>query len=89
MWCTRQGLPLGATFDGNGTNFALFSEVATAVDLCLFDDSGSETRIRLTEQDAGIWHCFLPGIVPGQRYGYRVHGSGILRRDCVVIPPSC
>lgn len=66
--------PLGATFDGNGTNFALFSEVATAVDLCLFDDSGSETRIRLTEQDAGIWHCFLPGIVPGQRYGYRVHG---------------
>ncbi|OFT88406.1 glycogen debranching protein GlgX [Corynebacterium auriscanis] len=66
--------PLGATFDGNGTNFALFSEVATAVDLCLFDDAGSETRIRLVEQDAGIWHCFLPGIVPGQRYGYRVHG---------------
>ena len=66
--------PLGATFDGNGTNFALFTEVATAVDLCLFDDSGSETRIRLAEQDAGIWHCYLPGVVPGQRYGYRVHG---------------
>lgn len=66
--------PLGATFDGNGTNFALFTEVATAVDLCLFDDSGSETRIRIAEQDAGIWHCYLPGVVPGQRYGYRVHG---------------
>lgn len=66
--------PLGATFDGNGTNFALFTEVAESVELCLFDSQGAETRVKMEEVDADIWHCYLPGIVPGQRYGYRVHG---------------
>ena len=66
--------PLGATFDGNGTNFALFSEVAEQVELCLFDDDLTETRIPLTEVDGYVWHAYLPGIRPGQRYGYRVHG---------------
>jgi isoamylase len=73
--------PLGATWDGSGTNFALFSEVATAVELCLFgpgDASGAgrsaERRIALTEADGFVWHCYLPEVGPGQRYGYRVHG---------------
>jgi glycogen operon protein len=66
--------PLGATYDGTGTNFALFSEVAEKVELCLFDEQGNEERIRLPERDAFVWHAFLPGIQPGQRYGYRVHG---------------
>ncbi len=70
--------PLGATFDGVGTNFALFSEVADEVELCLFDedDQGDlqETRVPLTEVDAYVWHCYLPHVQPGQRYGYRVHG---------------
>ncbi|GAA3688529.1 glycogen debranching protein GlgX [Arthrobacter ginkgonis] len=66
--------PLGATYDGTGTNFALYSEVAEAVQLCLFDDAGTETRIDLKEVDGYVWHCYLPQIIPGQRYGYRVHG---------------
>ncbi len=72
--------PLGATWDGWGTNFALFSEVAERVQLCLFDeaDDGSgaltETRVELTEVDGFVWHGYLPGVGPGQRYGYRVHG---------------
>ncbi len=66
--------PLGATYDGTGTNFALFSEVAERVELCLFDDAGEETKIRLRERDAFVWHCYLPNIGPGQRYGFRVHG---------------
>jgi glycogen operon protein len=66
--------PLGATYDGAGANFALFSEVATAVDLCLVDDAGAETRLPLTETDAFVWHGYLPAVVPGQRYGFRVHG---------------
>src|SRR5687768_9295534 len=66
--------PLGATYDGAGTNFALFSEVAERVELCLFDESGAEQRVRLSEVDGFVWHCYLPGIEPGQRYGYRVHG---------------
>ncbi|WP_165068605.1 glycogen debranching protein GlgX [Marisediminicola senii] len=66
--------PLGATFDGSGTNFALFSESAEKVELCLIDDDGTETRIQLHEVDAYVWHCYLPHIQPGQRYGYRVHG---------------
>ena len=67
--------PLGATFDGTGTNFALFSEVAERVELCLFDADGAETRVPLTEVDAFVWHCYLPQVQPGQRYGYRVHGA--------------
>ena len=66
--------PLGATYDGTGTNFAIFSEVAEKVELCLFDAEGNEERIRLPERDAFVWHAFLPGIQPGQKYGFRVHG---------------
>jgi glycogen operon protein len=66
--------PLGATYDGSGTNFALFSEIAEKGELCLFDADGTETRYRLPEVDGFIWHGFLPAIEPGQRYGYRVYG---------------
>jgi glycogen operon protein len=66
--------PLGAIYDGAGTNFAIFSEVAERVELCLFDSSGAERRVQLTEVDGFVWHGYLPGIEPGQRYGYRVHG---------------
>lgn len=73
---TRPGknYPLGATYDGHGTNFALFSSVATGVDLCLFDSAGHETRIPLTQKDADVWHIWVEGLLPGQRYGYRVYG---------------
>ncbi|MCE3293505.1 MAG: glycogen debranching enzyme GlgX [Arthrobacter sp.] len=66
--------PLGATFDGVGTNFALFSEAATAVQLCLIANDGTETRVDLIEVDGYVWHCYLPQTQPGQKYGYRVHG---------------
>ena len=67
--------PLGATWDGSGVNFAIFSEHAQAVDLCLFDaDGGNEQRVRLTEQTDLVWHCHLPDVRPGQRYGYRMYG---------------
>ena len=66
--------PLGPAWDGNGTNFALFSENAERVELCLFDDEDRETRIELVERTAFNWHCYVPGVGPGQRYGYRVHG---------------
>ncbi|QKE85380.1 glycogen debranching protein GlgX [Arthrobacter sp. NEB 688] len=66
--------PLGATYDGSGVNFALFSEVAERVELCLVDDDGAETRIDLPEVDGFVWHGYLPAVQPGQRYGYRVHG---------------
>ncbi|HEX5043557.1 MAG TPA: glycogen debranching protein GlgX, partial [Candidatus Polarisedimenticolaceae bacterium] len=66
--------PLGPTYDGNGTNFSLFSEIAERVELCLFDEEGSETRVDLPEVTAYCWHGYLPGIVPGQRFGFRVHG---------------
>jgi glycogen operon protein len=66
--------PLGATYDGTGTNFSIFSEMAEKVELCLFDEDGTEERIELPEMDGFVWHAFLPGIQPGQRYGFRVHG---------------
>jgi isoamylase len=66
--------PLGAAYDGGGTNFSLFSEMAEEVELCLFDDDGGEERLRLEEIDAFVWHAYLPTVAPGQRYGYRVHG---------------
>ncbi|MGP6172848.1 glycogen debranching protein GlgX [Corynebacterium sp. A21] len=66
--------PLGSTYDGAGTNFAIFSDVADKVELCLIDREENEVRIDLAEVDAHVWHCYLPGIQPGQRYGYRVHG---------------
>ncbi|WP_225834261.1 glycogen debranching protein GlgX [Streptomyces sp. NK08204] len=66
--------PLGAVFDGQGTNFALFSEVADRVELILVDDAGKETCLPLQEVDGFVWHAYLPGVGPGRRYGYRVHG---------------
>ncbi|MGR8007452.1 glycogen debranching protein GlgX [Streptomyces hypolithicus] len=66
--------PLGATYDGAGTNFAVYSEAADRIELCLLHDDGSETAVELRESDAFVRHAFLPGIMPGQRYGYRVHG---------------
>jgi glycogen operon protein len=68
--------PLGASYDGVGTNFALFSEAAEQVELCLFDHAGGgEQRVGMAEVDGYVWHCFLPGIGVGQRYGYRVNGT--------------
>ncbi|MGZ4292534.1 MAG: glycogen debranching enzyme, partial [Gaiellaceae bacterium] len=72
VWPGRP-FPLGATWDGEGTNFSLFSEHAERVELCLFDGD-RETRVELSEVAAHNWHCYIPGIGPGRRYGYRVHG---------------
>jgi isoamylase len=69
-----QPFPLGASYDGAGTNFSLFSEIAESVDLCLFDDDGNEECIPLTEVTALCWHGYVPGVGPGQRYGFRVQG---------------
>ena len=66
--------PLGASFDGTGTTFAVFSEVATRVELCLFDERGNESRLNLPETHAFIWHGYVPNLQPGTRYGFRVHG---------------
>jgi isoamylase len=73
VWPGR-AYPLGATYDGAGTNFAVFSEVAERVELCLFDADGVESLVTLPEVDGFIWHAYIPNIEPGQRYGYRVHG---------------
>lgn len=75
--------PLGATYDGAGTNFSVFSSVAESVELCLFDATGRESRVLLPEQTGHCWHGYLPSVLPGARYGYRVHGpwdptSGVL-----------
>ena len=66
--------PLGATYDGAGTNFSVFSEVATRVELCLFDEKGSQSCVDLPETTGFIWHGYMPNVSPGQRYGFRVHG---------------
>ncbi|MGC1219623.1 MAG: glycogen debranching protein GlgX [Phormidesmis sp.] len=66
--------PLGASWEGDGTNFALFSENATGVILCLFDESGKESQVSLPKVTNYVWHGFLPGVNPGQRYGFRVEG---------------
>jgi len=66
--------PLGATYDGAGTNFSLFSEVAEKVELCLIGKDGVEERVNLDEVDSYVWHAYLPTVTPGQRYGFRVHG---------------
>jgi glycogen operon protein len=73
IWPGRS-YPLGASYDGAGTNFALFSEIGSKVELCLFDASGNEQRFPLPEKTGFAWHGYLAGIEPGQRYGYRVHG---------------
>src|SRR5262249_32683794 len=72
--------PLGATWSERGTNFALYSEHATAVELCLVDDDGREARVPFRGRPAFVWHAFVPGVRPGQRYGYRVHGPYEPRR---------
>src|SRR5579864_247407 len=66
--------PLGATWDGKGVNFALFSEHATAVELCLFDADGREARLDVPWRSLHVWHAYVRGVGPGQRYGWRVHG---------------
>ena len=68
--------PLGATWDGTGVNFAIFSENATRIELCLFDDLGTNAKetIPMLETTGHVWHCYLPGLSIGQLYGYRVHG---------------
>jgi glycogen operon protein len=65
---------LGATFDGIGTNFAVYSELGTEVQLCLFDEQKREQTVPMIERNAFVWHAYLPGVLPGQRYGYRVVG---------------
>ena len=70
-----QPFPLGVNWDGGGTNFSIFSEHAEAVELCLFDEDDKETRIEMTQRRALNWHCYLPSVGPGQRYGFRVHGA--------------
>ena len=69
-----QPYPLGATFDGVGTNFSVFSEIADRVELCLFSADGGEQRFDLPETTALCWHGYMPNVRPGQRYGFRVHG---------------
>jgi isoamylase len=66
--------PLGAFYDGAGTNFSIFSEIADRVELCLFDEGGTETKYDLPEVTSFCWHGYLPKVGPGQRYGFRVHG---------------
>jgi glycogen operon protein len=73
VWPGRP-FPLGPTWDGKGTNFSLFSESAEGVQLCLYDDENNETRVTVCERTAFNWHCYLPEVGPGQRYGYRVQG---------------
>ena len=73
VW-TGKPFPLGPQWDGEGTNFSIFSENAERVELCLFDGAGQEERVELHERTAFNWHCYLPGVGPGQLYGYRVHG---------------
>ncbi|GLF97827.1 glycogen debranching protein GlgX [Streptomyces yaizuensis] len=73
VWPGR-AYPLGATYDGAGTNFAVYSEAARRIELCLLHDDGSETPVELRETDAFVRHAYLPGVMPGQRYGFRVHG---------------
>ena len=73
VWPGRP-FPLGPTWDGDGTNFSLFSENAEQVELCLYDDEDREERVPVEQQTAHVWHAYLPGVGPGQRYGYRVRG---------------
>ena len=81
--------PLGVTYDGGGVNVAVFSSSAEMVEVCLFDDDGIETRMRLPERSGDVWHGYLPEVLPGTRYGLRVSGpstpgeaSGPTRTSC-------
>ena len=85
--------PFGATWDERGVNFAIFSEHATGVELCLIDARNVETRVPLMRRTGFVWHCYLPGIRPGQRYAYRVHGpydpaSGLLGGENTTLAPT-
>src|SRR6478735_4703213 len=71
---TGDFFPLGATFTGKGTNFALYSRSAVGVELCLVDENGGEERLTLRRSSRFVWTTFVSGVGPGQRYGYRVHG---------------
>ncbi|MDX6678753.1 MAG: isoamylase, partial [Solirubrobacteraceae bacterium] len=73
VWPGRP-FPLGPTWSRRGTNFSLFSENAHRVQLCLYDEHDNEECVEVVERTAFNWHCFLPGVGPGQRYGYRVYG---------------
>ena len=77
--------PLGATYDGSGVNFAVFSEVAQAVELCLVDEAPdgtlTEQRIAMPEVDGFVWHCYLPGLQPGQRYEWKLNVDGVVNDD--------
>ncbi len=87
LWPGRP-FPLGAVWDGDGTNFAVFSEHAEGVELCLFDGDDHETRITMRERTAFHWHCYLPGVGPGQRYAYRVSRALRPERRPPVQPPQ-
>ena len=88
--CVGTPSPLGSTWDGRGVNFALFSQHATAVDLCLFDDAGVETRVPVPSRTLHVWHVYVPGVGPGQRYGWRVHGPYRARAGAPLQPrTSC
>ena len=67
--------PLGPSWDGEGVNFAVFSEHAEGVEICLFAEDGSETRVELAERDGFVWHGYVPGLRPGTHYGVRAHGA--------------
>lgn len=89
----RPGNPdqLGATFDGGGVNFALFSAHATTVELCLFNRAEAlveHTRIPLAERTSDVWHAYVPNLGPGQLYGYRDRDPGTRRGDTASIPPN-
>jgi hypothetical protein len=81
--------PLGASYDGKGVNFTLFSAHAERVELCVFDAQGNEQRFDLPARTGDIWHGWLPAAGPGLRYGYRVHGPWIRRRGTALTRPSC
>lgn len=81
--------PLGASYDGKGVNFALFSAHAERVELCVFDEQGNEQRVDLPARSGDIWHGWLDAAGPGLRYGYRVHGPGTRRRGTALTRRSC
>ncbi len=83
-----EAYPLGATYDGAGTNFAVFSEAADRIELCLLQDDGSETAVELRESDAFVRHAYLPGIMPGQRYGFRLMHGTRPNADSASTPPA-
>jgi isoamylase len=84
-----QPYPLGATYDGVGTNFSVFSEIAERVELCLFDNEGLQTCLDLPEVFGFCWHGYLPDVGPGQRYGFRVHGPGVRSKGSGITLPTC